>query len=316
MYLLQFPLMAAGPIIRFRDFSGQLDRRSVSMGAFGFGVRRFVTGWVKLALVAGTLSGPVDRIFALPSSRVTPDAAWLAAVCFSLQVYFQCSGCADMAIGLGRLFGFRYPENFRRPYTATSIREFWRRWNITLLVWLRDYLYLPIVGHDRPTPRLFVNLFAGFCLVGLWHGGGSSAFVWALYFSTLLALEAVGLGARIERAPRAVAHAYVLAAVLVGWVMLRAHGAASAGTFLSTLVGWGGASGWTASAYVTWQVALAFVAALVGAAPMIRAISRWRVMLDAATMSTLMMVAATAVFMWRPVAPIVAAIWPGGRRRA
>jgi hypothetical protein len=172
LYLVQFPLLAAGPIVRHRDFSAQLARRADGMGAFAYGARRIVTGLVKVVLIANTLAVPADRIFALPPAKLTADAAWLAAICFSMQIYFLFGGYADMAIGLGRMLGFRYPENFRRPYTADSVREFWRRWNITLIIWLRDYLYLPIAGQDRPTPRLYLNIVAGFCIVGLWHGAG------------------------------------------------------------------------------------------------------------------------------------------------
>ena len=182
LYLLQFPLLVAGPLVRFRDFALQQARLSTSLGAFTYGTRRITIGLIKVWAIAGILSGPVNEIFLLPPAKVGAAAAWLAAVCVSLEIYFEFSGYADIAIGLGRMLGFRYPENFRRPYTADSVREFWRRWNVTLMTWLRDYLRLPIAGRDNPSPRLYLNIVAGFCIVGLWHGGGQSVLVWAVYF--------------------------------------------------------------------------------------------------------------------------------------
>jgi alginate O-acetyltransferase complex protein AlgI len=299
LYLLQFPVLLAGPIVRYRDFSAELSRRVVGVGAFAYGVRRFVTGLIKLVLIADTLAGPADQIFQLPASRLSADTAWLGAAAWSLQIYFQFSGYSDLAIGLGRMFGLRYPENFRRPYTADSIREFWRRWNITLITWLRDYLSLPIVGQDRPTVRLYVNLVAGFCLVGLWHGAGRNVLVWAVYFGTLLALEAIGLGAKMERWPATIRHAYVLVAVTIGWVILRAETVSGARMFLKAMAGLSGPSALTAHTYFTAPLLLALGTAAVGAGPLVRQISRWRVFLDAATTSAVMMVAATGIFIWR-----------------
>jgi alginate O-acetyltransferase complex protein AlgI len=218
-----------------------------------------------------------------------------------------------MAIGLGRMLGFRYPENFRRPYTADSLREFWRRWNITLITWLRDYLSLPIAGHDRPTPRLYVNIVAGFCLVGLWHRLGWNAPLCGLYFGTLLAIEAVGFGARLERWPRAARHVYVLLVVVIGWVILRADTASGAVGFLQTMAGSSGVWAVTADVYLTPQVWLALAVAVIGAGPMVPSISRWRVSVDAGTTSALMMMAATGVFIWRPGAIALRFLWPAAR---
>jgi alginate O-acetyltransferase complex protein AlgI len=310
LYVIQFPLLAAGPIARYRDFSSQLSHRMDGMGAFAYGVRRIVTGLVKIFLVASPLAATGDRIFALPAPKLTADAAWLAAVCASLQVYFLFGGYADMAIGLGRMFGFRYPENFRRPYTADSVREFWRRWNVTLITWLRDYLYLPIAGQDRPTPRLYVNIVAGFCLVGLWHGAGLMAPVWGVYFGSLLAFEAVGFGAKLQTLPRVVRHTYVLLAVLIGWVILRAGTLPATLNVLQAMAGFGDAAGRSAARYFTPALWLALALAAVGAGPLVPWISRWRVSVDATTTSLLMMMAATSVFIWRPVVIVTRSLWP------
>jgi alginate O-acetyltransferase complex protein AlgI len=310
LYVVQFPLLGAGPIVRYRDFNSQVSRRMDGMGAFAYGVRRIVTGLVKIVLVANILASTGDRIFALPAPKLTADAAWLAAVCASLQIYFLFGGYADIAIGLGRMLGFRYPENFRRPYTADSVREFWRRWNVTLITWLRDYLYLPIAGQDPPTLRLYVNIVAGFSLVGLWHGAGLNAPVWGVYFGSLLAIEAVGFGAKLERLPRAARHAYVLLAVLIGGVILRAETLPAALNVLTAMAGLGEAAGRSAARYFTPALWLALGLAAIGAGPLVPWISRWRVSVDAATTSLLMMMAATSVFIWRPVVIATHALRP------
>jgi alginate O-acetyltransferase complex protein AlgI len=312
LYLVQFPVLAAGPLIRYGDFAEQHAHRIVGLGAFTYGVRRFVIGVVKVVVVAGTLSVPADKIFALPAARLATDLAWFAALCVSLQIYFQFSGLSDMGVGLGRMFGYKYPDNFRRPYTADSVREFWRRWNVTVITWLRDYLYLPIVGRDSPTARQYLNVVAGFCLLGLWHGGGRTIFVWALYSGFWLALEAIGFGALLARLPAVLRHFYLLAVIVPGWVILRSGTLDVAGLFLKTM------AGLTEPAtppppirlYLTTQVWFALGLAIIGAGPMVRAISRWRVSLDVAAASLLMMATATAVFIWQGAAIVLSSLRP------
>jgi alginate O-acetyltransferase complex protein AlgI len=308
LYLVQFPLLAGGPLVRYSEFSGQLARRNVGMAAFAYGVRRVVTGLVKLLLIADVLGGPIDRVFAAPAVKTTADAAWFAAACFALQVYFRFSGYADIAIGVGRMLGFRYPENFRRPFTADSLREFWRRWNVTLITWLRDYLSLPIAGQDRPTPRLYLNIVAGFCLIALWHRIGWSAIVCGVFFGTLLAIEGVGFHDVVQRWPRPLRHVYVLLVVTVGWMLLRADSPAAALSFGSVMIGATGASGSTVESYLTPMMWMALTLAFIGAGPLVPWISRWRVSVDAGTTSLLMMLAATGVFLWRPGAVVLQAI--------
>ena len=305
LYLVQFPLLAGGPLVRYAEFANQLARRNVGMAAFAYGVRRVVTGVVKLFLIADVLGAAADRIFALPAVKTTADAAWFAAACFGLQVYFRFSGYADIAIGLGRMLGFRYPENFRRPFTADSLREFWRRWNVTLITWLRDYLSLPIAGQDRPTPRLYLTIVLGFCLVALWHRVGWSAITCGLFFGTLLAIEGVGFHDVVHKWPRPLRHVYVLAIVTVGWMLLRADHPAAALSFASVMVGATGAAGSTVGVYLTPTMWLALTLAFIGAGPLVPWISRWRVSIDAGTTSLLMMLAATGVFVWRPVGMVL-----------
>jgi hypothetical protein len=310
LYLMQLPVLIAGPLARYRDFSAQLSRSAITLGAFAYGMRRIVTGLIKAMLVGGVLAGTVNAIYATPITRLTAAAAWLGAVCFSLQIYLQFSGYCDVGIGVGRMIGLRYSENFRRPYTADSIREFWRRWNVTLIQWLRDYLSLPIAGQDAPTPRLFVNIVAGFCLVALWHGGGTTFLAWGLYCGSWLALEGVGFHARVERLPRLVRHVYVLLVVVVGWVILRSPDLPTAGQFLSAMAGLNQAPVMAAARFTSLALWGAIAVGVFAAGPLVPSISRWRVSIDAATTSLLMMAAATGVFLWRGPSLALRSIWP------
>ncbi|PYR03509.1 MAG: MBOAT family protein, partial [Acidobacteria bacterium] len=147
LYLLLFPQLIAGPIIRYRDIADQLARRTVTINDLAYGIRRFVIGLAKKVLIANVVAGPADRIFAMPFAQLSIGHAWLGLVCYTLQIYFDFSGYSDMAIGLGRMFGFRFPENFRWPYIAASVQDFWRRWHISLSTWFRDYLYVPLGGN-------------------------------------------------------------------------------------------------------------------------------------------------------------------------
>jgi alginate O-acetyltransferase complex protein AlgI len=305
MSLIPLPLLVAGPIVRYRDFRLQLANPHVGLGPFTYGVRRFVTGLLKVVLLAATVGALVQRLFETPVEQLTTDAAWLGALALSLQLYFQLSGWSDMAIGLGRMLGFRFPENFRRPYTADSVRDFWRRWNITLMAGLRDYLYLPIAGRDNPTLRLFANLVLGFCVMGLWHGSGWNVLAWAFYAGLWLAFEEIGLGSWIaRRLPKLLRHVYVLLVIGVGWVLLRADSLPSALVYLATMAGVAGAPGFAASMYLTIASWLALAVAIVAAGPLIPSVSRWRVSVDAATVSLLMMLGATGLFLWRGVSAV------------
>lgn len=315
LYFAQFPLLVAGPLVRYRDFALQEARLSTSLGAFTYGTRRIAIGLIKIGLIAGVLAGPADEIYSLAPAKIGADAAWLAALCFSLQIYYEFSGYADIAIGLGRMLGFRYPENLRRPYTADSVREFWRRWNVTLMTWLRDYLRLPIAGRDHPTPSLYLNIVVGMCIVGLWHGGGQSVIIWSVYSSLWLALEAIGLGAAMARLPAIVRHAYLLLVVVIGWAMFRAETMTGAWAFLRAMAGMNGAVGTTAQSYFTVTFSTTLGLALFFAGPMVPTVSRWRVGLDAATASLLMMLAATGLFIWRPIAIALDFVLPARRVR-
>ncbi len=189
LYLLLFPQLIAGPIIRYRDIADQLARRVVSLDDFAYGVRRFVIGLAKKVLIANVVAGPADKIFGMPSSELSTAHAWLGIVCYTLQIYFDFSGYSDMAIGLGRMFGFRFPENFRWPYVASSVTAFWRRWHISLSTWFRDYLYIPLGGNRVSPARRYRNLVTVFFLCGLWHGASWNFVIWGLWHGSFLVAE-------------------------------------------------------------------------------------------------------------------------------
>jgi alginate O-acetyltransferase complex protein AlgI len=278
LYLLLFPQLIAGPIIRYREIADQLARRVVSLDDFSFGVRRFVIGLGKKMLVANIVAVPADRIFAMPAAELSPAHAWLGVVCYTFQIYFDFSGYSDMAIGLGRMFGFRFPENFRWPYVAGTVQEFWRRWHMTLSAWFRDYVYVPLGGNRGSRSRTYVNLVTVFFLCGLWHGASWTFVVWGLFHGAFLVLERLGLAALVGRLPAPLRHAYLLLVVMVGWVFFRSESIAQAWAFLQALAGKEAAAPtpFLVAWHLTPELWLALGAAAVGAMPVGPAIARWR----------------------------------------
>lgn len=301
LYMAQLPVFPAGPLSRFREFREQLARTDVTMASFSYGVRRIVTGVIKVYLLAGPLASTADEIFALRVTRLSTDTAWLGAMCAALEVYFYASGFSDVGIGLGRILGFRHQENFRRPYAADSIREFWRRWNVTLVTWLRDYGSLPIAGHDAATLRHYVATVFGFAIVGLWLRTDLHVLPWAVFTGTWLAIESIGLGLLMHRLPRVVRHAYVLLVVTFGWMLLSASGPGPLLGYIEAMLGFSIVKFGASSAYLSIGLVTALVSAVVFAGPLVGWISRWRVSVDAAVASLLMMMAATGVLLWHAV---------------
>jgi alginate O-acetyltransferase complex protein AlgI len=271
LYLLLFPQLIAGPIIRYKDIADQLARRVVSLDDFAYGVRRFIIGLGKKVLIANIVAVPADGIFAIKASELTAPYAWLGIVCYTLQIYFDFSGYSDMAIGLGRMFGFRFPENFRWPYIADSVQEFWRRWHISLSSWFRDYLYVPLGGNRVAPWKTYRNLVTVFFLCGLWHGASWNFVIWGLFHGAFLVVERLGLGTLLKRLPPAARHAYLLLIVMVGWVFFRAETLPAAITYLRAMFGVGGSD--MPAFRLTWyfnpEVRLALVAGVVGSMPLI-----------------------------------------------
>ncbi len=235
LYFVFFPQLIAGPIIRYKDIAAQLSHREVTLEGFAYGVRRFVVGLGKKVLVANTLGATVDHVFNTPAADVSLPLAWFALAAYTLQIYFDFSGYSDMAIGMARMFGFRFLENFDFPYVAGSIQEFWRRWHISLSRWFRDYLYVSLGGNRVSPWRVYLNLVIVFFLCGLWHGAKWTFVVWGLIHGTFLVLERVGALRRITALP-VVRHVYVLAVVMFAWVFFRADSFGYALAYLRALV--------------------------------------------------------------------------------
>jgi alginate O-acetyltransferase complex protein AlgI len=275
LYLLLFPQLIAGPIIRYRDIADQLARRTVRLDDFAWGVRRFVIGLGKKVLIANVVAGPADRIFGMPTAQLSAPLAWLGVVCYTLQIYFDFSGYSDMAIGLGRMFGFRFPENFRWPYIAATVQEFWRRWHISLSTWFRDYLYLPLGGNRVAPSRMYRNLVIVFFLCGLWHGASWNFVVWGLFHGTFLVLERVGLADAVKRRRAPLQHAYALLVVMVGWVFFRADTLTGALAFLGAMAGLSPAlpTPYPVAWYLTPELWLALLAGTIGSMPVIPALA-------------------------------------------
>jgi alginate O-acetyltransferase complex protein AlgI len=237
LYITVFPQLIAGPIVRYHDISKQIHKRRVSLDDFTPGVERFIVGLAKKVLLANPLGQMADIIFKLPSTELSTAAVWIGAVSYALQIYYDFSGYSDMAIGLGRMFGFTFLENFDFPYISKSIQEFWRRWHISLSNWFRDYLYIPLGGNRKGPRRTIINLFIVFFLCGLWHGASWNFVFWGLFHGFFLALERGRWGAILARTPSIFRHAYVLLVVLVGWIFFRADTFSQALEMTGTLFG-------------------------------------------------------------------------------
>ena len=241
IYLAAFPKVLAGPIAQYRQAAHQLDRRLITVPDLAYGIERFVTGLAKKVLLANPLGAVADAAFGLQPENLAPYSAWAGILCYTLQIYFDFSGYSDMAIGLGRMFGFEFPENFNFPYISQSVREFWRRWHISLSLWFRNYLYIPIGGNRLSQARTCFNLVFVFLLCGLWHGASWTFIIWGAWYGLFLLLERTWFGTLIERAPRALRHFYLLAVVVTGWVFFRADSMGFAITYLKSMLGvhWG-----------------------------------------------------------------------------
>ena len=277
MYLSLFPQLIAGPIVRYKDIAGQLDERTVTAERFAYGIQRFVLGLGKKMLIANTVAGVADKVFALPAGQMTAALAWLGAVCYTLQIYFDFSGYSDMAVGLGHMFGFKFIENFNYPYISRSITEFWRRWHISLSTWFRDYLYIPLGGNRCAPRRVYFNLVVVFTLCGLWHGASWSFLVWGLFHGAFLVIERMGFGRVLEKLWAPLSHAYALLAVLVGWVLFRSDTLGYALSYLKVMAGLAQPSPVhdTVSMYLDRELAQAICAGILFSMPVVPALIAW-----------------------------------------
>ena len=266
LFMAFFPQLLQGPILRWDDFGPALtDRRETSAGA-AEGATRFCFGLAKKVLLADALGRIADGAFAA-GDRLTVGLAWLGAIAYTLQLYFDFSGYTDMAIGLGRVFGFHLPENFDYPYIAKSASEFWRRWHRTLSFWFRDYVYIPLGGNRCSRGRQVFNLLVVWMLTGLWHGSAWNFVLWGLYYALLLMGEKFLWGRALERLPVALRHIYALVLITVGWVLFRSASLGQVGEMVSAMFGAAPGGLWSGEAvyYIKqfrWELLMAIPAAL------------------------------------------------------
>jgi alginate O-acetyltransferase complex protein AlgI len=277
LYILLFPQLIAGPIIRWRDIAAQLSAHDARVADFAYGARRFTLGLGKKVLIANTLGQAADRIFGLAGGELATPVAWLGLACYTLQIYFDFSGYSDMAIGLMRMFGFRILENFNYPYVARSIREFWRRWHISLSNWFRDYLYIPLGGNRRGEARGYANLVLVFLLCGLWHGASWPFVLWGAWHGVFLVLERAG-AERVVARSGALAHLYALLVVMGGWVLFRCDTLPHAIDYYRALLGFGGdaKAARPVSEYLDTLTAWTLCVGVVFATPLAPRIGQWR----------------------------------------
>jgi len=235
LYISLFPQLIAGPIVRYKTIIAEIERRYVSSKMFAEGAERFIYGLAKKMLIANPLGYVVDVVFDLPPSELPTHVVWFAMILYALQIYFDFSGYSDMAIGLGKMFGFRFLENFNYPYSAQSLQEFWRRWHISLSSWFKDYLYIPLGGNRGSELRTYGNLFTVFVLCGLWHGASWNFLIWGLFHGTVLSVERFGLSQLIQQLWQPLRHLYLIIVVLISWVFFRSENLSDSIVYLKVM---------------------------------------------------------------------------------
>lgn len=238
-YVTMFPQLIAGPIVRYVDVMREINGRRETFEGFYLGIRRFLVGLAKKLILANGVGVLWDSVSAQPAASLSALSAWLGVLAYAFQIYFDFSGYSDMAIGMGRMFGFQFPENFRYPYVSRSVSDFWRRWHITLSTWFREYLYIPLGGNRVCVPRNIFNLAVVWMATGLWHGASWNFLLWGAYFGAVLIAEKFLYGKALSRAPGFVGWAYTALVVLVGWVFFALDDLGRGAAYLGAMFGGG-----------------------------------------------------------------------------
>lgn len=274
-----FPTVTAGPILRYKDMVGQLGARDVSLEDAAAGLRRILVGVAKKVLIANNVAFVASQVFSYAPDQYGAMGAWVGAIAWTLQIYFDFSGYSDIAVGLGRMLGFRYPENFNYPYVAQSVSDFWRRWHMSLSSFFRDYVYIPLGGNRVGTGRWVFNMCVVWSLTGLWHGANWTFIVWGLYYGALIVVERFFLGGLLERLHASIRHVYVLMVTIVGWVLFMSPSLQGAGRVLAAMSGVHGAGSLQVlelMRVIQPMYLLAMLAGLVGSVPWTRSLRAQR----------------------------------------
>lgn len=268
VYVTMFPQLIAGPIVKYSSVEENLHNRKTDMVGISRGVKRFVAGLAKKALLANTIGELWAVISAMEFESISVFTAWIGIFAFAFQIYFDFSGYSDMAIGLGEIMGFHFPENFNYPYIASSITEFWRRWHISLGSWFREYVYIPLGGNRKGVPRQLLNILIVWTLTGIWHGAGWNFLLWGLWFAFLLMLEKLFLGKVLSRLPKGIGILYNTAAVLFGWVLFALESPAEIGGYLWAMFRFGSNLADSQGLYLFGEYFILFAIALIASTPL------------------------------------------------
>ena len=262
-FVTMFPQIVAGPIVRYEDVSAQLACRRIDLRSMSDGITRFVCGMCKKVLIANSIGALWTDVKAQDYASMPAATAWLGIAAFTLQIYFDFSGYSDMAIGLGKMLGFDFPENFRYPYNSKSVAEFWRRWHITLGDWFKSYVYFPLGGSRGSTAATIRNTLIVWLLTGLWHGASWNFILWGLYYGVLIILEKFVFGRLLERTPSALRRILTMLAVVFGWVIFEITSPASELEFVKAMLGFGGSFANSFTLNALHNYAVTFIAAIV-----------------------------------------------------
>jgi alginate O-acetyltransferase complex protein AlgI len=234
-YVTLFPQLIAGPIVRYKEIEKQLKNRIYTTSLFYKGIERFIIGLAKKMIIANNCAFLADGIFTLPANEMSPLIAWLGVLAYSFQIYFDFSGYSDMAIGLGKMFGFNFPENFNYPYISKSIQEFWRRWHITLSNWFKDYLYISLGGNRKGIYRTYINLFIVFFITGLWHGASWTFIIWGISHGLFIILEKIGFKKILDKLGNTFSLFYAFFAVNITWPLFRCNTISEAFSYIKAM---------------------------------------------------------------------------------
>ena len=273
-YVTMFPQLIAGPIVRYETVEKQLKTRELTTQKFADGIRRFVIGLGKKVLIANMCGTLWEYSLAMPAGERVAIVAWLGALGFTFQIYFDFSGYSDMAIGLGKMFGFEYEENFNYPYIGKSITEFWNRWHISLSSWFKEYVYIPLGGNKKGLPRQILNIMIVWGLTGIWHGASINFLLWGLYFGILLIIEKIVKPHIKFKIPVVLGHIYMMLLVIGGWVLFAIEDFSVLAEYLGSMFGVAGV--WNLDCgYIVAKYSLLLIIAIIGSTPLPKKVALW-----------------------------------------
>lgn len=274
VFVTMFPQLIAGPIVKYTSVQDELHDRRPDIRSISRGCRRFTVGLAKKVLLANNIGILWEEISSLQYTGMNVMTAWMGILAFAFQIYFDFSGYSDMAIGLGAVLGFHFPENFKHPYVSCSITEFWRRWHVSLSSWFREYVYIPLGGNRKGLPRQLLNILIVWTLTGIWHGAGWNFLLWGLWFAFFLILEKMGIGELLKSLPKVLGFLYTAVVVLVGWVFFSVENLGGSLEYLKAMFGLNGAGWYDSTAlYLGKEYLLLFAASAVASLPLLNRFS-------------------------------------------